>query len=409
MLSVGLLAACSAKGSGGGRGSGGTTVQTGRGNAPTPPIQAEPTTAPVVCGGGLSPKAYLLTDDGTFFDFDPATLAMHLVGTLPCPSSWPSRLAVARDGSAFMDDTDGDLYRFDPKTLACTVTPYTGGQLGFDGYGGIALAPSDPRLFMLGNSAAPVLAVSDLEHYRLFPVGRIEPSIDPTADLKVDAFGRMFALAENGTLTQLEPTTGAVLGQDDTGLSGTEAVWALLSYEDALYFFGSTEGSVSRYDLAAKTLTPVGQVNQSIVGTAAAPCVRAPNESDAGGAADAATEAGAPSADTIPFTQGDVWIGTYVCPQGLTDLALVVESAAGDSVKARFDFVSAKDDSAGSFELTGEYDATTGHTTFKPGAWVFQPAGSWQTVGMDGFVDKAGQEFAGTITSPGCGAFFVQR
>jgi hypothetical protein len=266
---------------------------------------------------------------------------------------------------------------------------------------------------MLGNSAAPVLAVSDLDDYLLFPVGRIEPSVDPAADLKVDAFGRMFALDEDGTLTQLEPTTGAVLGQDDTGLANTESVWAMLSYEGALYFFASSDGSVSRYDLAAKTLTPVGQLSQSIIGAAAAPCVRAPDVPDAGGAtdagSDAATDADTPAAGTIPFTQGDVWIGTYVCPQGLTDLALVVESTEGDSVKARFDFVLADDDTVGSFELTGEYDATTGHTTFQPGAWVSQPSDAWQTVGMDGFVDKTGQDFAGTITSPGCGAFSLQR
>jgi hypothetical protein len=160
---------------------------------------------------------------------------------------------------------------------------------------------------------------------------------------------------------------------------------------------GGPSGGVNRYDLGTEALFPMGQVNQTIIGASAPPCLSsasAPPESDAG-------------VSTNPFSSGDAWIGTYACPQGLIDLALVVESVVGNSVNARFDF--AYGTTQGSFELGGTFDPTSREATFTPGSWVSQPGSSWFTVGMDGYVDLGGESYSGTITAAGCGAFAVAR
>jgi hypothetical protein len=141
----------------------------------------------------------------------------------------------------------------------------------------------------------------------------------------------------------------------------------------------------------------MGQVNQTIVGASAAPCLSAE-------AAPPGPDAGAPA---NPFSPGEAWIGTYACGEGLTNVAIAVESVEGNTVNARFDLASGP--TQGSFVLAGTFDPATREATFTPGPWVSQPSSGWSPVGMDGYVDLAGDSYAGTITSEGCGAFSVSR
>jgi hypothetical protein len=154
----------------------------------------------------------------------------------------------------------------------------------------------------------------------------------------------------------------------------------------------------------------VGAVNQLVVGASATPCLPAAATSgpDAG-TSDAGSAEGGTGVPANAFTPGDAWVGTYVCVQGLTNLALVVESVNGNSIDARFDFDWISGSTQGSYELTGTYDPTTREATFTPGAWVLQPGSSWSPVGMDGFVDLSGTSYSGNIQFAGCGAFSVSR
>jgi hypothetical protein len=372
-----------------------------------PPLDATPpANAPAICEGGGPPKAYLLAQDATVFQFDPSTLALHSLGVLKCPSSAePWTFTVSQDGSAYVLFEDWNLYRVDLSTMQCSTTSYASGQLGFSGQEAIALAPSEKRLYVYGNASTPALAVADVKDFLLFRLGAGQPAAPFPVDMKVDAYNRMYGLGNTGALTQFDPSTGDVMAQDQTGFDGTTGGWALMAYEDSLYFFGGSYGGVTRYDVATKTMTPIGQVNQTIVGASAVPCTSAPSSDDGG--ADGGPDAGAPPAS--PFSPGDSWIGTYVCQQGLTNLAVVIESVNGDAVNARFDFNWVQGNAAGSFELTGTFDPATGHAVFTPGAWVSQPASTWETVGLDGFVNESGNAFAGSISHSGCGAFSVQR
>jgi hypothetical protein len=368
-----------------------------------PPINATPpSNAPALCVGGAAPNAYLWALDGTLFLFDPSSLETQSLGVVSCPTTAnPWTLSVTASNTAYVLYDDWTLYEVDLGTLACQATSYQSGQLGFTGEAAITVGAdrAADRLYVYGNSASPSLGLSDLSSFRLFPVGNVAPG--PAAfpvDLKSDAYGELFALAADGTLEQLDSATGTILGEDHTGFKAAEGAWALMADDGQLYFFGGGTGAVSRYDVATKALFPLGQVNQTVVGASAAPCL------SAAAAPPPNPDAGAP---TNPFSAGDAWIGTYECPQGLTNLAVVIESVDGNSMNARFDFVVGA--TPGSFELTGSFDPSTREATFMPGSWVSQPTSGAPAVGMDGFVDLSGQNYSGNITTMGCGAFSVTR
>ena len=335
MLSFALLVACSGSGGGTGgasdgaggdrAGGGAVPAQTGVGGAGValPPIQAEPTTAPVVCEGGLRPKAYVLRYD-SLLEFDPTTLEMHELGSLTCPTNpiannrpYPWRFTVSQAGFAYVLFNDWRIYRVDLKTLACTVTPYVPGQLSFDDDydDNMALTPGDDRLYMISDT---VLGVSDLLNYQLHRVAMLEPAAKKAIDVKMDAFGRMFAIPGAGydTLVQLDAATGTVVAEDNTGFAplaslGTSMSVAsmtcrpiLLTYDGMLYLIGGCDRGMVRYDLATKTLIPMGQLTVNVSAASATACVHQPNELDAG--ADAAAAASAPASDAMPFAQGDL-------------------------------------------------------------------------------------------------------
>jgi hypothetical protein len=130
----------------------------------------------------------------------------------------------------------------------------------------------------------------------------------------------------------------------------------------------------------------------------------APTEDAVGG-----TDVVSPPPPPNPFRAGDRWVGTYTCPQGLTQLDLEIVSTAGNDVTDAvfdFDFTPAK--ITGSFHMSGIFAPATLAASFVPGAWVQRPVG-WNSVGMTGTVALATMTYSGEITAPGCGSFSVRR
>ena len=130
-----------------------------------------------------------------------------------------------------------------------------------------------------------------------------------------------------------------------------------------------------------------------------------------GGPLDAPSPDDAPAPDAPivdnPFHAGDDWVGTYTCPQGLTNLDLHIVGVDGDAVTATFDFDWTG--TKGSFALSGTWQPVGARMRFDAGAWIDRPSSSWWTVNMDGTVDVASATYAGVIDTTGCGAFTVTR
>jgi hypothetical protein len=111
----------------------------------------------------------------------------------------------------------------------------------------------------------------------------------------------------------------------------------------------------------------------------------------------------------MPFRAGDVWSGTYYCPQGNTDLDLEIQEVNGRDVWAIFSFRHAPTGTSGHFELAGEYQPSSKRLKLVAGDWIgLQPPG-YATVDMEGNVDASNVVFTGRILAPGCGPFSVRR
>ncbi len=107
-----------------------------------------------------------------------------------------------------------------------------------------------------------------------------------------------------------------------------------------------------------------------------------------------------------PFESGQIWKGTYLCSQGVTNLALKVSSANGDQVDAVFDFVHPSSGAAGSFHMSGVYDEKTRALRLHAGPWIKQPP-NYMTVDMDGAVSTDRTTFSGIMLNESCGKFEV--
>jgi hypothetical protein len=106
-----------------------------------------------------------------------------------------------------------------------------------------------------------------------------------------------------------------------------------------------------------------------------------------------------------PFAEGQAWVGSYVCPQGRTALALRIEAVHGDAIQALFDFDFGGGRAMGRFELHGTFTAASGEATFEPGAWLLRPPG-YYSVGMKGRVSRTVYE--GAIVGAGCDGYTLR-
>lgn len=241
---------------------------------------SHPDSIVAVCPDGGSPIAYVLDESAAFYTFDPATLTTTLVGAPQCgddTGAWD--FTVSSAGAAYVIYNDWQIFKVDLTTLACSPTSYANGQLDISGDFTASVVPTtDGREEMVffampGNSSAPILARSDLNAFVLTEIGDIAPAPPSTTyDIKGDALGHLFGLAENGELIEVGPNDAHLELAIATPFT-TAGNWALLTLDRQMYFFGGS--SVSQYDVASRTLTPLGNVPVEVVGASAVPCLHA--------------------------------------------------------------------------------------------------------------------------------------
>lgn len=109
-----------------------------------------------------------------------------------------------------------------------------------------------------------------------------------------------------------------------------------------------------------------------------------------------------------PFAAGQQWVGTYTCPQGLTQLTLHITGVDILGVVGVFDFLHEASGSDGDYGMHGNFNPDTDRIEFFPDSWINQPTG-YREVGMVGTVTEGaeGLTFAGDITEAICGTFSV--
>jgi hypothetical protein len=239
-----------------------------------PPIDATPPSDASTCPTGLT--AYLLTEAGALYSYDPPSRARQMIGSLNCPSSGaPWTLTAASSGLLYAVFEDWKIYEVDPATLSCTATSYHPSHLPVGTAIGVTVGPRDggEAMFIYGkpNNSGPILAVGDLQTFSMIKIGDVlPPPAEYPLDVRADAFGRILGLSPGGTFVDVDPATGEVLAEDATTFTSAGS-WALLTWDSDYYFFAGS--SVNHYDLQTKLVTPYDDVGVNVVGASAAPCI----------------------------------------------------------------------------------------------------------------------------------------
>lgn len=105
---------------------------------------------------------------------------------------------------------------------------------------------------------------------------------------------------------------------------------------------------------------------------------------------------------------GQVYVGTYVCAQGPTQMRLTISDVDGARTMAVGDFFHPPTNTRGSYRLRGFCLPRTRRLLFMPAGWIDQPPG-YTMVGMSGTLGPGNANYFGRMSSSACGGFSLAR
>ena len=261
-------------------------------------------TLPCAQGVGL---VYVVSSQGELISFNPEALEFSLIGRLDCPSRYgatPNSMAVDRSGTAWLNYTDGSLWRASTRDASCEPSGYRSGQRGFDVVG-MAFASTGPELIgetlffwgghqwrqeyappedddpeaSSGPRAGLGLAAVDTSRLVLRQVGDDPEGIgDVRGELTGTGDGKLYGFFATvpATLAEVDLRTGATLRPRVLSNVHTGHAWAFSSWGGNFYFYTSSNGyssDVSRLsgqdEVAQVVLADIGFV---IVGAGVSTC-----------------------------------------------------------------------------------------------------------------------------------------
>jgi hypothetical protein len=160
-------------------------------------------------------KSYVMSGSGDLYSFDTSATTFTKVGTLNCPadpSAAPTAMTVDGAGSAFVEYTDGTLFKASTTNAACAGTGFAQNQHGFVNFG---LGFAGGRLYASGISSAWMglgLAAIDPTTFLLSPIADYPGSLaTQVADLASTSDGTLYGLFATGpaVIASIDPSTAA--------------------------------------------------------------------------------------------------------------------------------------------------------------------------------------------------------
>lgn len=192
---------------------------------------------------------YTVTEDNVLYSFSPATLTFKVVGTLKCSAAAnPNSMAVDRSGTAWVNYSDGSLFKVSTADASCSPTTFVAGQHGFGRFG-MAFASNSPgskdeTLFVCGLPTVGFdghgLARIDTTTLALTTIGDFTNGLtNESAELTGTGDGRLYgffpsnpaSLAEIDKATAATPTSKSLTNV----YSGTD--WAMSFWGGDFWFY----------------------------------------------------------------------------------------------------------------------------------------------------------------------------
>ena len=237
---------------------------------------------------------YVISDVNDLYSFTPTTLKFAKIGTLACPTSGTvNSMAVDRSGTAWVNYTDGKLYKVSTANAACATTTFAPNQAGFTDVLGMGFSSNAPgskaETLFVSDNAGLGLGKVDLGTMKLTALGAYtgtesgaNAELTGTGDARLYGF---FATspaayaqvdkASGATPTVIPLTTpGAVVNASDGGYAFSfwgGDFWFYTAYPDGVVTDPTT--SVTRYSPASGSASIVlKEIGFVIVGAGVSTC-----------------------------------------------------------------------------------------------------------------------------------------
>jgi hypothetical protein len=225
---------------------------------------------------------------------NPSSLQFFDVGIINCPSkatgmnAQPNSMAVARDGTGWVDYFSGELFHLDTMTAVCTATPYTPGQGGLINFG-MSFAQNSPgsideTLYIadapMGGTAK--LASVDLTTFLLS--SEIDLATTSHPELTGDDMGNLWGFFPDLTggdipfIARIDRTTGILDRMISLpSLSGVALDWAFAAWGSDFYVFLRRNGDPSTRvyrvsSIDGSIVTAIANTGRKIDGVGVATC-----------------------------------------------------------------------------------------------------------------------------------------
>jgi hypothetical protein len=214
-------------------------------------------------------QVYVVSEQYDLYKFEPDKLLFTKIGRLACPASGatPNSMAVDRSGTAWVNYSDGRLFKVSTKDAKCTATTFKPGQSGMIKFGmafaSNAAGSQEETLFVSGiqdstlNDGGKGLAKIDLSSLTLTPVSDYDGGLAKKgAELTGTGDGRLygfFTTIPDATLARIEK--GSASTSESRALEGvfTGTAWAFSFWGGDFWFYTSSGLPSSVTRLHAKT------------------------------------------------------------------------------------------------------------------------------------------------------------
>ncbi|HEY8075493.1 MAG TPA: hypothetical protein VIF62_15320 [Labilithrix sp.] len=221
---------------------------------------------------------YVVSEENDLYSFQPNKLTFTKIGPLNCPSSSsPNSMAVDRSGTAWVNYSDGSLFKVSTADASCQATSFQPDQHNFVKFG-MAFATNSATttaetLFVCGivdGASGPGdglgLATIDLSTFLLTPVGDFSGDLmGHGAELTGTGDGRLFGFFTTqpyAKVAQIAESSAATTGEKTLNGVNTGQAWAFSFWGGDFWFYTAQGPS------APSTVTRLKTATDNSLGTA---------------------------------------------------------------------------------------------------------------------------------------------
>lgn len=217
-------------------------------------------------------QIYVLATDKSLYRFYPAKLEFVRVGTLGCATAAGTfSMAIARNGVAWVEFTDGSVWSVDTTNASCKPTTFVTGQKGFETFGmGFSKNEGEEKgetLYVAGDG----LAALDTKTFQLSFKGSLTYGRTELTGLGTDLYAYSI---ESGVIAGLDKNNGNTKVTYRTSAIDPFGGFAFAHWGgDFWVFTGQTTSRVTRYrPTTDESTVVVPDTGMLIVGAGSSTC-----------------------------------------------------------------------------------------------------------------------------------------